>query len=83
MFGFGPSKKKVERKISEVGKKMDPNNAPSSISASGAASMGVTSMVYDSTVRDYNSSKQSSRDRKAVYKSMKEIERDTKKAMKK
>lgn len=78
MFGFG-KKKAVEKKIAELSPKMNPNNAPSGMSASGAASMGMAALKFDATVRDYRNSGSAG----SALKELKSIEKDVKKAMKK
>lgn len=78
MFGFG-KKRAVEKKISELAPKMDPKNAPASMTASGAAAMGMASLQYDLTVNEYRNSGSA----KAALKSLRSIEKDVKEAMKK
>jgi hypothetical protein len=78
MFGIG-KKKAVERSIERLAPKMNPANAPGQMSGAGAAKMGVISMRYDATVREYRNGGST---RKAL-KSLKELERETGRAMNK
>lgn len=79
MFGFGPSKKKVAKKIESVQKDIDPKNYSSSMPADKMNDMAMQAILYDSTVNTFNKSKQRSSDRKAALKELKSVQKNVRK----
>jgi hypothetical protein len=82
MFGFGNSKKKVEKRLTEVQKKIDPAQDSSRMSIEQINAMGMAAMSYDSINNEYASSKKSKRDRKSTLSALKSVEKDVRKATK-
>lgn len=82
MFGFGNSKKKVEKRLSEVQKTIDPRQDSSNMSAQQINSMGMAAMSYDAINNDYASSKKSKKDRKSTLSALKDVEKEARKAKK-